>query len=812
MISDIRFAFRQLLKNPGFTAAAVLTVALGVGVNTTMFTVLNTVILHPSFAADSGRLVSVYQSSPQSQKWPQVPANFHDLKTQSTSFQSLAAFVITNFNLAEPGQPAERVPGMSVSADFFPVLGVAPQLGRNFTAQEDGPGGGRVALISNRFWRSHYDGDPAVVGRRVRMDGQPVTIAGVMPPELDSPLTWGHVDVWQPLAYGEGAWQIREGNGWIQGIGRLRPGVTAAQARAEASTIALRLAHDHPKTNAETGFNVIPWDRDRIAESSRQLCWLSMALAGFVLVIACANLTNLQLARMSGRVLEHALRLALGASRISLIRLFLVESLVLSLAGGALGVLLASVGTRLIGSEIVIGDLPGLDMPIDSTVLLFTLAATVATGAIVGTTPAWIAAKTEVNSTLKQNGRSQTGDRSRHRVRQALIVAELVLALTLLAGAGFLVRGMQRISRADLGWRPDGLMTAVLNLPFNASYATDAQCRAFYDKLYARVTGLPGVRDAAISATLPVTGPWSKGGIAIEGRPPAPSGKEPLTYYNPVTPGYFTAIGARIVRGRDFTPADRADSRQVIIIDEAMADKLWPGEDPIGKRIGDVDPAMHDWREIVGVVSNVHAALEFIRQPDTPFVSYRPLAQVPSGTTHWLSIAVRSSAPASTVGPALRQAVAQLDPDQPVSSFFTAPQAIDNLKEGFDVIGQLLSAFAAVGLALSAVGIYGVIANLVAQRRTEIGIRMALGAQTNDVLWLVLRQGLRLALLGAVIGLACAWALTRVLSAALPSVPGSDPVAILLIAVLLVSVAVLASWLPARGAARIDPVEAIRPE
>jgi putative ABC transport system permease protein len=808
MLSDFRFALRQLFKRPGFSVVAILTLALGIGVNTTTFTMLNAVVLEVSSSPDSGRLVTVFRTSPQSQTWPHSPANFYDYQKQNTAFEKLAAFYPTDFNLAETGQPAERLAGVSVTGDYFPLLGVAPELGRVLGPDDDRPGAGQVAVLSNRFWRGHFAADPGVIGRRVRMDGQPVTIVGIMPDSFEEPLYFGHIDGWRPMALNSVTRQVRDNN-WLLAIGRLKPSASLAGAQAEAAAIATRLAHDFPQTNAQNGLNLVPWNQVRVPAVSRSVSWLCMGLAGFVLLIACANLANLQLARMSERVREHAVRIALGASRLQLMRQLLVESLLLSAVGGLLGVLIASWGTRLIGSSIYITGIYGMDLPIDGTVLGFTLVAAAATGIVSGTIPAWIAARTDVNTSLKQGSRGTTGDRSRHRLRSALIVSELALALVLLCGAGYFVRGMQRLAHADMGWKPDGLVTATLSLPYSVHYATDAQCNAFAARLGAKLAALPGEQQAAISAYLPVLGFWQSGNINIQGRTFS-IGKEPLVNYDSVSPGYFQTLGMHQTQGREFTDADRPGSTPVAVINETMAKVLWPGENPLGKRIADGGGKdSSSWLEVVGVVNDVHPTVDLVRPPDTPFQVYLPFAQKPA---HYICVAVQSTAPDATVAAALRAAVQQLDSDEPVYAIVSARESMEQITHGLTMVGKMLGVFSLVGLALSAVGIYGVIANLVAQRTSEIGIRMALGAQARDVLWLVLGQGLRLSVAGTAIGLACAWALVRLLHAVLPSIPGGDPAALACMVALLSCVALFACWLPARRATKVDPIIALRSE
>jgi putative ABC transport system permease protein len=811
MLSDLRYAFRQLRKYPGFTIVAVLTLALGIGVNTTMFSVLNTLVLQASAAPDSGRLVSVLGTSAQTQDKFLSPADFYDYRDQSTSFQQLGAYNWANFNLAEAGSPAERLSGMSVSGNFFTIYGIPPALGRVIGPESDRAGSPQVAVLSDEFWRSHYAADPGVIGRTVRMDTQQVTIIGVMPAAFDNLTYWGHIDVWRSFAL-DGATRQTRDNAWMRGVGRLKPGVSLAQAGSEATAIASRLAHDFPQNDAGNGLRLVSWNQARTSNLSRNISWLCMGLAGFVLLIACANLANLQLARMTTRVRENAVRIAIGASRMQLIRQLLIENLLLSAIGGVVGVVIASWGLKLISNSIYIGTVQGIDLPINNHVLVFTLLASAATGIAVGMIPAWLASSADVSAALKQGSRGTTGDGSRHLLRKALIVSELALALILLAGAGFFVRGTQRLAAADPNWKPDGLTIASLSLPFTANYLTDAQCQAFFGKLSTRLDELPGTQAATISVYLPVMGFWRTSGITIDGRTKPPHGKEPLVYYNSETPGNISNLGMRIVRGRDFTDADRADSVPVAIVNEAMAKDFWPGESPIGKRIADAGAVNPRWLEVIGVTTDVHSALEIVRPPDTPFQVHLPLAQTPSQYAHWFNVAIRSTAPAATVAAGLRAAVQQIDADQPVYDIVSARESMEQFIRNFGLTGRMLGVFAVIGLVLSAVGIFGVIANLVAQRTSEIGIRMALGAQASDVLWLVLGQGLRLTALGTGIGLACAWGLIRVLVAMVPSIHGGDPLALACVVVLLAAVATLACWIPARRATRIDPIIALRAE
>ncbi|HEY5080147.1 MAG TPA: ABC transporter permease [Opitutaceae bacterium] len=809
MLHDLQFALRQLIKYPAFTAVAAVTLALGIGVNTTMFSVMNAIVLQASASPDSSRLVCLFGTSPQLKDRTLSPGDFYDIRRQNTSFSHLAAYQWNNFNLAEPGQPAQRLAGMNVSGDFFTVFGIPPELGRSVSPDQDEAGSGQVAVLSDGFWRSHFAADPGVIGRAVRMDGVQVTIIGVMPSDFQNLMYWGHVDLWRPFAY-DAATRASRANGWFQSIGRLAPGVSLAQARSDMGTIASRLARDFPQTDEGNGLRLATWDSVKTSDVSRKICSLCLGLSGFVLLIACANLANLQLARMAQRVREHAVRIALGASRMQLVRQLVVENLLLAAVGGAIGVLIASWGAKLIGGSIYIAGIRGFDIPINGRVLAYTLVASAVTGVVVGLIPALIASRTDVNAALKQGARGSTGDRSRHLFRKVLIVGELALALILMAGAGYFVRGMQRMANAELGWTPDGLVTAGLSLPYNASYTTDAQCRAFLDKLDAKLAGLPGVQTASMSSYLPVVGIWRNEGVIVEGRPVPNRGQEPLTGFNSVSPGFFSTIGMRVVKGRGFTSADRAGSAPVAVINESMAEGLWPGESPIGKRYGGLDPAHRNWTEVVGVVNDVKSTIELVRAPETRYASYTPLAQ--ASNTHWIDLAIRSTAPESTVAFALRAAVQQIDPDEPVYEIVSARESMAQITGSFTMVSDMLMVFAFIGLILSAVGIYGVVSNLVAQRTSEIGIRMALGAQTGDVLWLVFGQGLRLAVTGTAIGLACAFGLVRLLNAGLPAIPGSDPFAVLCVSAVMAASALFACWLPARRATRVNPIIALRSE
>ena len=804
-MNDLKFALRQLLKNPGFTAVAVLTLALGIGANTAMFSVLNVLLLRALPYPNSERLVRLFRTSPQSQTWPHSVANFFDHREQNSVFERMAAFSLWSFNLAEPGAPAERLRGIIATADFFPTLGVAAALGRTFTAEEDQPGGNNVVVLSQSFWMRRFASDTNIIGRTLRLDGENVTVIGVMPASFEHPLLWGRLDACRPAAFTPEQRQNR-GNNWLNALARLKPGVPLGQAQAEMSAIARRLAQAYPDNNAQDNVRLVPLRKSELGDTDRHLTWLTMGLAGFVLLIACANLANLQLVRTASRARELAVRAALGAGRVRLMRQLLTESLVVSLLGGALGLLLASAGDAFIGRRMLIANESGLNLAPDATVLIFALLCSVLTGIVFGTVPAWIASRSDVNNGLKESSRGTTSSRSQHRLRHTLIIGEVALALVLLTGASLFVRGLQRFTHRDPGWRVDGLLTGWLSLP-GTKYERPDQQLAFYQRLEERLAALPGVERAAISSSLPIWAFGSSHTIVVEGRPPPPPGQEPLVYAESVSPGYFETIRIQLRQGRVFASTDTTNRDDVVVINEAMASHFWLNENPLGKRIASRGQGEPHWQEIVGVVSDVRFPAN-LSAPDTRLQVYYPFAQEPR---QFAAVELRTTGKPESVASAVRRAVAEMDPDQPVNELDGARKIVDRNLANLGLVGTLLAAFAVLGLVLAAVGTYGVISSFVAQRTGEIGIRMALGARKRDVLWLVLGRGLRLILAGVLLGFGGALATARLLAAAMPELPG-DPGAIAAITIVLVAVAVVACWLPARRAAKVEPMEALRCE
>jgi putative ABC transport system permease protein len=800
---DLRFGLRMLLKNPGFTAVAALTLALGIGANTAMYSVLNTYLFRALPYPASDRLVRVFRTSPHSQSWPHSPGNFFAHNEQNSVFEYMSAYNFIRPNLADPGEPAERLQGIAATADFFNALGVQPAMGRTFAPEEHETGAHRVAVLSGRFWASRFGGDPNILGRTMRLDGQDITIVGVMPEGFDHPLLWGTVDLWMPLAFNAEGRRNR-GSNYLRSFGRLKPGVTIEQAEEAMVALAANLSRENPE-NAGESLRLEPLQRSMSDDISRKVMWFTFGLAGFVLLIACANIANLQLVRTAARSREYAVRAALGAGRGRLLRQSLTESLAISLIGGALSLVLAVLGVEFI-SRRLFSELPGAKVALDFSVFGFALLCSVLTGLIFGMVPAWLASRADVNQALRENSRGSTAGRAHHRLRHALIVGEIAFALVLLTGAGLFLRGLHRFANLDPGWRVDGLVMAQISLQ-GANYATPAQRVTFLNSLEERLKALPGVEKVALAGSQPVWGFNSSGSFRIEGEPEPQPGEWPEVFFEPVTPQYFETLGAHLLEGRPFTHADTVDKPAVVIINRAMAERFWPGESAVGKRIGrpGQDPR---WQTVVGVVNDI-AFPANLSEPYTRFQAFRPMTQSPPPG---VNIALRTSVPPEALTSPLRAAAAELDPTQPVHRVRTARSLVDQGLGSISLLGTLLGAFAGLGLALAAIGIYGVTSYTVIQRTGEIGIRMALGARPKDVLWLVLAKGSRLVLAGSLLGIAGAYAVSRLLVAAIPTLPTRDPAAQAIVTAVLVFVALLACYLPARRATKVDPIVALRYE
>lgn len=801
----MNYAFRQIFKNLRFAALAMLTLALGIGVNTTTFSLVYAFLYRLPPYPDPKSIVDIYATDPHDGRLSQSPANVHDELAQFTVFERATPYNYVTSNLARAGEPAYRVNGLQVGGDFFAILGMAPLMGRTLTPADDRGGHNGVVVVSERFWREKLGANPGAVGTVLRLDAKPVIVVGVMPASFEDVLAWGPVETWQPLGYD--SWTDRT-NTWLSVVARVKPGVNRVMVKVQLDTIAARLAHDFPDTNAGHGLTAIGYMENR-TEGARTFSWVIMGLMLFVLLIACVNLANLQLARTASRVREFAVRIALGASRGQLVLHLLTESVLLSLFGGAFGLLVAIWGNRLLGARMLMGsDEPGFEISIAYPVLVFTFTASVVTGVLFGLMPALVASRTNVNVALKQGGRGSSGDRAKHRMRNILVVAELALALALLAGAGFFIRGIQRLGSVKTGWPTAGLVTGRFVLPWN-SYTSNDKMRTAATRIESELSAIPGVDHAAISIELPIFGFSGLSGFLIDGQPIPPKGQEPMLLAERVSPDFFATTGIRLFAGRAFTAEDRDNAKGVVIINQAMAEKFWPKGDAIGHRIGTLfDPKKPDWREIVGIVGDV----SFVRNANsgaTHFQSYHPLAQDPD---HYLTFTLHGVGAAESFAEEARSAITRVDPDLAVYGLMTVDELIALSGRDMVLMEELLSIAALLGLLLALVGVYGVVANLAVQRTQEIGIRMAVGAQTSSILWLILRNGAILAAAGTGIGLVLAFGLTRGLSLAMPDIPGQDPVLLAVLAVLLAGATLLACWLPARRATRIDPINALREE
>jgi putative ABC transport system permease protein len=801
LVQDLRFGTRMLIKNPGFSLIAILTLALGIGANTAMFSVLNVYLFRDLPYPQPERLVQLFRTSIDSNNSSHSVADFLDQREKNRVFEEMAAFRYSRPALVEGGEPAETLNGLDVTAAFFPTMGVQAALGRFIAPEEDLPGANMVAVLSDRFWQSRYGGDPDILGRTLRLDGQSVKVIGVMPPGFEQPMLWGNVDFWRPMAFTAEQRQDRVTH-FLGAIARLKTGVSPAQAQVSMVALTAGIAEANASKREES-FRLQTLQNSMSNDTWRKVVWFTFGLAVLVLLIACVNLANLQLVRTAARSREHAMRAALGAGRVRLLRQLLTESLLISFLGGALSWCFAMGGVEFISNHLF-SEMKGARVPIDLTVFGFSFLCSVLTGLIFGAVPAWFASRADVNQVLKENLRGSSTS-SHSRLRHVLIAGEVALALALLTGAGLFLRGVQRLNQRDPGWQIDGLLTARLFLQGD-KYETPSERGAFYQRLEERLRALPGVQQVSLSHSQPVYGFNAIRDIIVEGQPESTPGQLEA-YVEPVSTQYFQTFGIRLLAGRAFTHADRANSSEVIIINQAIAQHFWPGGNPIGKRIKEPGPD-RPWREIVGVVNDVGSPGQ-LDAAALRFQMFRPLAQAPWSLA---TIALRTSAPPDAMANELRRAVAEIDPNQPVNQIRSARTLVEQSLGSLSLLGSLLGAFAALGLVLAAIGIYGVISYSVAQRTGEIGVRMALGAQTGDVLWLVMGKGTRQILIGAVAGIGGGYAVSRLLTAVIPAMPTRDPVVMAVISLILIAVALIACYLPARRATKVDPMVALRNE
>jgi putative ABC transport system permease protein len=797
--NDVRYGLRMLLKKPGFTLTAVITLALGIGATSVIFSFVNGILLRPLPYKDSERLVSLYETSPKRgiASTGISPLNFLDWREQNQVFTGVAAYHEDSYSFSEGGKP-EQLSGGDISYNTFEILGVAPILGRTFTAEEDRPGSDMVVILGHGLWKRRFGGKPEVIGQQITINNRQRTVIGVMPPDFKFPEV---ADLWVPLAIDPSSWS-RHSHGW-GAVARLKPGVTLEQAQSNMTAIAGRLEEQYPITNEGMGVVLTPL-REDLAGDYRKALFILMGVVGLVLLIACVNVANLLLAQASSRGKEVAIRTALGAGRRRIFRQLLTESVLLGLVGGALGCGLAAWGIDLLLAAIPI-DLPfWMNFDLDGRALGFTAGVTLLTGLIFGAAPALQASKVNLNEALKEGARGGPGA-GRHRMLRSLVVAEMALSLILLIGAGLMMRSFMRLQGANTGFNPENLLTLRVDLP-EAKYDTPEKNHAFFKELLERVNALPGVQVASATWRLPLAGGGRDTSMTVEGFPVPPIGQRLRVNYCVSAPNYFHSMGIPILLGRDFTDADARHSMQVTIIDEQVAREYWPNESPLGKRVRFGTPEDNDrWHTIVGVVGSVkHKSLNLERTKTV----YLPHAQDSMSN---MRLAVRAANPES-LAPAIREQVKAIDPDQPITDMRTMTEVITRSVWRPRLYTILFGVFAAVALALTSVGIYGVMAYSVSERTREIGIRVALGARRRDVLKLVVAQGMKLALIGAVIGLGAALALTRLMQSLLFEVSPTDPGTFAGLAALLSIVATLACYIPARRATKVDPMIALRCE
>jgi putative ABC transport system permease protein len=811
---DLRYGLRLLMKNKGFTLIAVFTLALGIGANTAIFSVLNAVLLRPLPYDDPERLVVVWADRPIQQAqtglpdFPVTVADFVDWRNQSRVFEHMTAMEGRRMNLTGGGEP-ESVVGLRASASLFPLLGARLVLGRAFLPEEDRAGADRVVVLSHGLWQQRYGADPKIIGQKIiTLNNEDYTVIGVTAPDFQFPRR-GEIpsyfgvttrpDLYLPTAFTPAQMSNRS-EGRMAVIARLRPGVSLQQASAEMNAIAHRLTEQYPQTNTDKGVRLAPLHQQTVGKVRTGLLIL-LGAVGCVLLIACANVANLLLARAAGRQKEMATRAALGASRWRVVRQLLSESLLLAISGGAAGLLLGWQGVELLLS-IAPDNLPrAQDIKLDTRVAGFTFLVSLLTGIVFGLLPALQASKIDLSVTLKEGGRDAVG-LLRRRLRGFLVVSEVALAFVLLIGAGLLIRSFARLTEVDPGLDPRGVLTMTILQP-EAKYS-DGRSVTFCQQTLERVRALPGVEAAAMVKPMPLSGSHGSAAFRIEGRP-SPTEETFMAGVRIISPGFFKTFRVPLVNGRLIAESDGAKAPPVVVVNESLARIYFANEDPLGKRI----IIFGGTRAIVGVVSDVrHSALDEEAKAEI----YLPMTQVPAVLTIYMPLAVRTSGDPMQMIAAVRGQVWAVDKDIPISNIETMERLMAKsvAPRRFNLL--LLGAFALVGLALAGVGLYGVMSYMVTQRTREIGVRMALGAQTGDVLRLVIGEGLKLALIGALLGLGGALALTRLLKTLLFGVSATDPPTFIVIAALLIIVALLACWIPARRAASMDPLVSLRVE
>lgn len=803
LLQDIKYGFRLLFKNPGITVIAVIALSLGIGANTAIFSVVNSLLLKPLPYANSERLTLLNENSARLANMSVSYLNFIDWREQNQSFEYLAASRFQPYNMTSDGNP-ERVLAAQVSADMFGAIGVQPFMGRAYTEADDKPGAERTAVLTYAFWQERFGAQTDIIGQTITLSGNPYTVIGVFPQDFRTYPRGGTQvpQLWTPLGLMGDVFTTRGNHPGIYVTGLLKPGVTLEQAQTDMSLIAKRLEEQYPQSNTGNGIRVRSL-HEVVVGDSRTPLFILLGAVGFVLLIACANVANLLLVRAAVRTREISVRVALGAGRMRIVRQMLTESTVLAIAGGVFGVFLAYWGINLLVAATA-EYLPRInEVYIDKTVLAFTALLAVVTGIIFGLAPALQSSSPDLNDALKDSVRGTTG--GRNRLRNVLVVAEVSLAMVLLIGAGLLIRSFWQVSGASPGFNPDDLLTVNLTLP-QTQYPDAESRRAFYNRLYPRLNSMPGVIAAGTIIPLPLGGGGWQTSFAVDGRERPAPGEFPLTDIARVSPGYFKTMGIPLLKGREFNERDHEEGPLVTIIDEQFAKKHFPDEDPIGQRLVFGPPQNPIYREIVGIVGHVK---NYGVDEESRVEMYQPYLQSPTAP---ITLLLRSKGDPNTLGTTVRNIVREIDPSLPVYNIRTMSSLVTLSIADRQLAAVLLTIFAAVALALASVGIYGVMSYAVSQRTHEIGIRMALGAGQGQVLGMVVRQGMALVGLGLLIGIVGSYGMTRWLESVLFNVSATDPMVFLAIPVILAVVALLASYIPARRAARVDPMVALRYE
>ena len=792
---DLRYCVRSLAKSPGFAVLAILALGLGIGANTAIFSVVNGVLLRPLAYGDPGRLVVILHEG----QSPVSPDDYLDWRRQSRSFQQMGAAQVWSAALTGRDN-AEELPGMQVSPNMFSILGVPPLRGRTFEAGDDQPARGHVAVLSYQLWQRRFGADPKIVGREIKLNGESYTVNGVMPESFHFAPFWAtNVDVWVPLLLDK---RLNDRGGRsLRIFARLRDGVPLQQAQADIDVICRRLAQQYPATNTDMTAQVTPL-QEKVVANIRPTLLVLLGTVGFVLLIACSNVANLMLVRANGKKKETAVRLALGSSRWRVIRQSLVESLLLSVAGAAVATVIASWGIAGLLASLPAESLPRLDeVGIDKIVLAFTALIALLTGVVCGLAPALRAFRTDLQESLKSGGRGSTAGRSEHRTRALLVISEVALALVLLVGAGLMLRSFQQLQAVDPGFDPHHLLTLEVAAGGKA-YRTGPSRIRFFEQLRPRLEALPGVESVSLINHLPISGDIWTLGIIIYGRPDPPPGQQPTAAYRVVQPGYFATMKIPMLQGRDFDNHDIRDTTPVAIVNEVLAKRHWPGENAIGQRLR----LGANWMTIVGIIKNVKQT-DWTENPDDEI--YLPHAQSDAGFS-FMTVVMRAHGDPLALRKPVEEQVRSLDKDVPIAHVQSMEQVIaDKLWRG-RLAMTLLGLFAAVAVSLAALGIYGAITYSVSQRTGEIGIRMALGARSGDVLRMILLQGLTVVGIGITVGLFGAWMLTRTLGSLLFGVTARDPVTFITVPIILIALSVVACCLPALRASKVDPVTALK--